>query len=207
VRYFLHRIKAKLSRIFFAINNRYRFYGLGKDSSLLRPFRVDGYDGIQIGDRTVFQSGAWIFCGSMGINKSEPKLRIGSRCEFGFNNHISAVRHIEIGDDVLTANNVYIADNIHEYENISLPIKLQGTKFKNSVLIGSGSWLGENAVIIGASVGRNSIIGANSVVTKDIPDYCVAVGIPAKVIRRYDINTSKWIAVNEDPSKTKILLR
>ena len=202
MRDFLRRSKAKLSRVLFAINNRHRFYGLGKDSSLLSPFRVDGYDGIQMGDRTVFQSGAWIFCASMGLKKSELKLRIGSRCEFGFNNHISAVQHIEIGDDVLTANNVYISDNIHEYENISLPIKLQGTKFKKSVLIGSGSWLGENAVIIGASVGRNSIIGANAVVTTDIPDYCVAVGIPAKVIRRYDINIGKWIAVNEDPSNS-----
>ena len=202
MRDFLRRSKAKLYRVLFAINNRYRFYKLGKDSSLLSPFRVDGYDGIQIGDQTVFQSGAWIFCNPRGLKKSEPKLLIGSRCEFGFNNHISAVENIEIGDDVLTANNVYIADNIHEYENISLPIKLQGTRFKRAVLIGSGSWLGENVVIIGASVGRNSIIGANAVVTTDIPDYCVAVGIPAKVIRRYDINISKWVAVSEDSSKS-----
>jgi acetyltransferase-like isoleucine patch superfamily enzyme len=199
---FYRRSKAKLARVYFALKNRHRFYGLGRDSSLLTPFRVDGYGGIQIGDRTVFQSGAWIFCGLMGLKISEPKLRIGSGCEFGFNNHISAIQHIEIGDDVLTANNVYIADNIHEYENISLPIKIQGTKFKKAVLIGSGSWLGENVVIIGASVGHNSIIGANAVVTTDIPDYCVAVGIPAKVIRRYDINIGKWIPVNEDPSSS-----
>lgn len=197
MRNFFHRCKAKLARVIFAINNRHRFYSLGRDSSLLSPFRVDGFGAIKIGDRTVFQGGAWIFCGVMESKKSDPKLRIGSGCEFGFNNHISAVQNIEIGDDVLTANNVYIADNIHEYEDINLPIKHQGAKFKQSVQIGSGSWLGENVCVLGVKIGKNCVIGANAVVTTDIPDYCVAVGIPAKVIRRYDLNIGEWVSINQ----------
>jgi acetyltransferase-like isoleucine patch superfamily enzyme len=65
--------------------------------------------------------------------------------------------------------------------------------FKKEVIIGSGSWIGENVCIIGASVGRNSVIGCNSVVTKDIDDYCIAVGSPARVIKRFDFNTRQWI--------------
>ena len=98
-----------------------------------------------------------------------------------------------IGDDVLTANNVYISDNIHCYENITTPVIKQPVKYKRSVEIGSGAWIGENACIIGANVGRNSVIGANAVVTSDIPDYAVAVGIPAKVIKQYDSVQEKWL--------------
>ena len=66
----------------------------------------------------------------------------------------------------------------------------------NEVLIGEGSWIGENVCIIGAFVGKNSIVGANSVVTNNIPDYCVAVGAPARVIKRYDHKDNQWVKNN-----------
>ena len=75
-----------------------------------------------------------------------------------------------------------------------MPIILQPVKFKASVRIGRGSWLGENVSIIGASIGRNCVIGANSVVTKDIPDFSVAVGIPAVVIKHFDVEQQLWVA-------------
>jgi len=103
------------------------------------------------------------------------------------------VRYVCIGDNVLTANNVYISDNLHEYEDITVPIMHQPTRFKRSVMVGDGAWIGENVSIIGASVGKNSVIGANSVVTRDIPDYCVAVGAPAVVIRQFDLQQQKWV--------------
>lgn len=62
--------------------------------------------------------------------------------------------------------------------------------------IGEGSWLGENVCVIGASVGKHCTIGANAVVTKDIPDYSVAVGIPAKVIKQYNFKTQRWERIN-----------
>ncbi len=62
--------------------------------------------------------------------------------------------------------------------------------------IGDGTWIGTNAVIVGnVRIGKNCVIGANSVVTKDIPDYCVAVGIPCKVIKRYSLETQNWVKV------------
>jgi acetyltransferase-like isoleucine patch superfamily enzyme len=100
-----------------------------------------------------------------------------------------------IGDHVLTANNVYISDNLHGYEDVTRPIMHQRVRFKKVVVIGDGCWIGENACIIGATIGRNSIIGANAVVTCDIPDYAVAVGIPAVVIRRFDQQLQQWVDV------------
>ena len=61
-------------------------------------------------------------------------------------------------------------------------------------MIGDDSWIGENVCIIGASIGRHCVIGANAVVTKEIPDYCVAVGNPARVIKRYDFEQKDWVS-------------
>jgi acetyltransferase-like isoleucine patch superfamily enzyme len=119
-------------------------------------------------------------------------LLVGSGCVFGYNNHITAVRDVVIEDHVLTANNVYISDNLHSYEDVGVPIMHQPVRFKNAVVIGKGSWIGENVCIIGASVGKNCVVGANSVVTHDIPDFSVAVGSPAVVIRHYDRVASRW---------------
>ena len=63
--------------------------------------------------------------------------------------------------------------------------------FKNNVVVGESTWLGENVCVIGASVGKHSIVGANSVVTSDIPDYSIAVGAPAKVIKQYNHQTNQ----------------
>ena len=101
---------------------------------------------------------------------------------------------VVIGDQVLTANNVYISDNVHDFADISTPSMHQPVLFKKAVSIGSGSWIGENACIIGASVGRNCVIGANAVVTRDIPDFCVAAGIPAVVIRQYEPGSKSWVS-------------
>ena len=92
-------------------------------------------------------------------------LTIGNRSTLGFNNHITSVNKVIIEEDVLTANNVYISDNIHEYSDVTMPIIKQPIRFQGSVRIGKGSWLGENVCVIGASVGRNSVVGANAVVT------------------------------------------
>ena len=70
---------------------------------------------------------------------------------------------------------------------LNQPIRQNGI-----VEIGEGSWLGHNACVLGASIGKHCVIGANSVVTHDIPDYSVAVGSPAKIIRRYDSTTKTW---------------
>ena len=132
-----------------------------------------------------------------GVDNINANLSIGKGSVFGYNNHITCVRSVSIGSFVLTANNVYISDNIHAYEDITKPVIQQPVKFKKAVSIGDGAWIGENVSIIGANVGRNSVVGANSVVTVDIPDYSVAVGIPAKIIKRFIPEKNKWVKVSD----------
>ena len=137
------------------------------------------------------QRGGWLYC--TGVDGVRASLKLGEGCVLGYNNHIAAVRSVVIGNHVLTANNVYISDNVHAYEDISRPILHQPVQFKSEVSIGDGCWIGENACIIGARIGKNSVIGANAVVTQDIPEYSVAVGVPAVVIRQFNTQSQQWI--------------
>lgn len=190
------RALRKLAHLHFQWGWRTAFAHLGRNAHLYAPFRVDGADAISLGSGSVFQRGAWLYCRPAAAEPALPaQLTIGDRCVFGYNNHITAIRDVRIGNSVLTANNVYISDNVHGYEDINTPVIDQPVKFKGMTEIGDGCWIGENACIIGARIGRNCVIGANAVVTRDIPDYCVAVGAPARVIRRYDTATRQWRAV------------
>ena len=90
---------------------------------------------------------------------------------------------------------MYITDQNHGYEDVSRPISQQSQP-ERAVVIGDGSWLGYGAVVLpGVTIGKHVVIGANAVVTQDIPDYSVAVGSPARVIRRHDSDLG-WVTVD-----------
>mgnify|MGYP001675646852 FL=1 len=76
------------------------------------------------------------------------------------------------------------------------PVSQQPVIFKGDVVIKEGAWIGENVSIIGACIGRNSVVAANSVVTKDIPDYSVCAGVPAKIIKKYCFERNEWISIS-----------
>lgn len=116
-------------------------------------------------------------------------------CDIGTRNRISAGRKIIFEEEVITGPNVFISDQDHRYEDINISIKNQGVIIKDGdgIRIGKGSWIGTNSVIIGnIEIGKGCVIGANSVVTKSIPDYSVAVGSPAKIIKKYNFKTKEW---------------
>lgn len=123
---------------------------------------------------------------------------MGDHAELGNHSVISAYHAVEIANGVLTGSHVYIADHNHRYNDPYQHIYLQGVECSDDsrVSIGEGTWIGTNAVIVGnISIGKQCVIGANSVVTHDIPDYSVAAGIPAKVIKTYDFSIGQWVKV------------
>ena len=122
-------------------------------------------------------------------------VRIGQGSEIGERCRISIANSLNIGKKVLLSPNVYITDCDHEYRNLGIPVIDQGIVQKGqTVSIGDGSYIGINAVIVGnVKIGKHCVIGANSVVTKDVPDYCVAVGSPAKLSKRYSMEVQQWI--------------
>ena len=116
---------------------------------------------------------------------TSPVVRIGDRCLIGRGSGIVGHFSIEIGNDVWTGHHVYITDQNHGYEDVTRPISQQ-TQPERAVRIGDGSWLGHGCIVLpGVTFGRHVVVGANSVVTRDLPDYCVAVGAPARVIRQF----------------------
>ena len=123
-------------------------------------------------------------------------LDIGSKALIGRDSTVSAINSVIIEDEVLTGPHVFIADYNHEYENPHVPIMNQGNRARKGdcVLIEKGTWIGTNAVVVGnVHIGKNCVVGANSVVTKDVPDFSVVAGAPAKIIRRYDEISKSWI--------------
>ena len=121
-------------------------------------------------------------------------VRIGKGSEIGERCRISIANSLDIGEQVLLSPNVYITDCDHEYRNIDVSVINQGIVQRGQkVSIGGGSYIGINEVIVGnVKIGNHCVIGANSVVTKDVPDYCVAVGSPAKILKRYNLETQLW---------------
>jgi acetyltransferase-like isoleucine patch superfamily enzyme len=152
---------------------------------------IEGAENISIGKNVLIQQNTRL--AALPLTNAEIcQLIIDDGVYIGYFNHIFATKSIVIEKNVLIADRVYISDNIHDYTNPSVPIKDQKIIQKKEVVIGSGCWIGENVSIIGSSVGKNSVVGANSVVLKDIPDYSVVAGVPAKIIKCYNFKTSKW---------------
>lgn len=133
-------------------------------------------------------------------HKANSRIVLHKGVEVGEHSTIACVNCVEIGDNVLFGPHVFISDHNHEYENPNVAVCRQGERCKSSdrVYIGNDSWIDTNAVIVGnVSIGKHCVIGANSVVTKDIPDYSIAVGLPAKVIKQYDFEKKEWVKCNK----------
>ena len=184
----VNKVIAKLKSLFLY---PFQFKHFGKKSRIDKPLRIEGKRFIEIEDHVYVQPYTWLACQPLTCCNN-PTLKLGEGTVVGNFNHIYATQSIVIENYVLTADKVYISDNLHGYDNPEIPIVQQPIKQIGEVRIGEGSWLGENVCVIGASVGKHCTIGANSVVTHDIPDYCVAVGAPARVIKQYNFETKQW---------------
>jgi acetyltransferase-like isoleucine patch superfamily enzyme len=150
---------------------------------------------IHIGNSTMIGSHVALSAGMMPGQEcvTDPVVRIGDRCLIGRGSGVVGHFSIDIGNDVWTGHYVYITDQNHGYENVDIPISQQ-TQIERAVSIGDGSWLGAGTVVLpGARIGKHVAVGANSVVTGILPDYCVAVGTPARVIKQYS-EESGWVA-------------
>ncbi|MDQ1486409.1 MAG: hypothetical protein QOJ62_2102 [Actinomycetota bacterium] len=161
------------------------FASWGRNSLIQFPLRLSGEERIAIGSGVFIGAGSWLQVIDPA-SASAPAIVVGDGTRVSGGCVLSAVASIEIGDNVLIARNVYIADHSHAYLDPDLPIRLQGLTNIAPVTIGDGAWLGQNVVVNpGVRIGRNAVVGANSVVTTSIPDYSLAVGAPARVVRTW----------------------
>jgi len=175
-----------------------RFGAFGKGSIIAFPTgSIYNERWIRIGSETMIGPHVSLTAGMAPGQEmvSDPVVSIGDRTLIGQGSYIVGHFSIEIGDDIQTGPYVYITDQNHAYEDPDVPIGRQWP-VESSVSIGSGSWLGTGVIVLpGARIGRNVAVGAGSVVVGEIPDHCVAVGVPARVVKQY-VAGDGWIATN-----------
>jgi acetyltransferase-like isoleucine patch superfamily enzyme len=125
-----------------------------------------------------------------------PKIILHDNVSIQQNLHLTCAKKIEIGTNTAIAANVTITDIHHSYIDIEIPIEKQDIVV-SPVIIGEDCKIYNNAVILpGITIGKHVTVAANAVVTKDIPDFCVAGGIPAKIIKKYNFETKQWEKIN-----------
>ncbi len=127
-----------------------------------------------------------------------PYFEIGDNSHINRFCHIVATHKLTIGKGVGIGDCVMIADATHEFQDISKSYLYQPLKYLGEVSIGDETWVGRCVTIQGCKIGRHCVIGSNAFVTKDIPDYCVVVGSPARIIKRYNFETKQWEKTDKD---------
>ena len=133
-------------------------------------------------------------------HKYNPQIIVGDNVSVVDFVHIGATNHVEIGDNVLMGSNIYISDHNHgiysgkNQTSPHIPPVNRYVSNDKKVVIGNNVWIGEFVSILpGVTIDRGSIVGANSVVTKDIPPFSIAVGTPAKVIKEFNFEKHIWV--------------
>jgi acetyltransferase-like isoleucine patch superfamily enzyme len=158
---------------------------------------------LQIGKQGAIKFGRFVWVGDGSkIRCHEGEVEIGAKTVMGQECTISAYQRVRIGRECVIADRAMFIDFDHGVVEVERPIRLQGI-YKRDVVVGSNVWIGYGACILrGVSVGDNSVIGSNCVITKDVPANAVVAGIPARVIRMREAPAQlRWSdPVEPDPS-------
>lgn len=156
-----------------------------------RGIKIEHPECVWLGDHVHLNDYCWISILKTNKQKGSPDMPLNPQLSIGDNTYIgrfatiACMSRVAIGNDVMISDRVFIGDTSHGYARTDLPIKDQYQFSPGPVSIGDGSWIGINVSILpDVKIGRNCVIGANSVVTKDIPDFHIAAGVPAKIMRR-----------------------
>jgi len=161
------------------------YHKKGKGACVRRRTRMDvvPWNKFQLGDYSTIEDFS-------AINNGVGPVIIGDRTKIGLSNTI--IGPVTIGNDIRLAQNITLSGLNHNYEDVHLPIHEQGVSIA-PIVIEDETWIGANVVVVaGVTIGKHSIVGAGSIVTKNIPPYSVAVGNPARVLKTYNHETQIW---------------
>jgi acetyltransferase-like isoleucine patch superfamily enzyme len=174
------------------------FKRFGKNSYIQKPLYIQNPGFIEIGEGVSILSGVRLEV--IQTNKTRPPaVSIGNNTNIEQNVHIVSHSRIRIGDNVSITGNCAIVDVTHPYEDVGNPTKIGARVLDDDsfVEIGDGSWIGYGSVILpNVRIGKYVVVGANSVVMKDVPDHSVVAGSPARVIKRFDPISNSWIKIS-----------
>ncbi len=171
--------------------HRRKFKYIGENSIIEAPFVIEGHRNITIGKNFASFARLRLEAFERHLNNwYTPEIIIGDNVSINYDCHIGCVNKIIIGDNVLLASKVYISDHSHgevSNEELNIPPSLRKVVSKGPVIIEDCVWIGECAVILpGVHIGKCAVIGANAVVTKDVPAFSIVGGVPAKIIKQFN---------------------
>lgn len=131
-----------------------------------------------------FEIGAWVWIGEgCAFRSHEGVLKIGRKTTFGGRNTINCYERVEVGEECLFADNIYIVDFDHWYLDPHMSVRSQGIR-KEPIVLGPNVWVAEKATILrGVTIGQGAVVGSMSLVTRDVPDYAVVGGVPARILK------------------------
>lgn len=191
LRYIFHRLRSNSSIKVIVNYLRKRKLGIKSGVSLGKNISIQGVGNLHLGDNVRIEEEC-SFCFNP-IDSHTPEIIIGNGSLIGKRNDFGCSQSIIIEDFVITAPYVHYTDRNHCFEDIETPIMKQPTTVKGPIRIGAGTWIGFGAQIMsGVIIGRQCVIAAGAIVTKDVPDYSIVGGNPAKIIKRYNSKTKKW---------------
>jgi acetyltransferase-like isoleucine patch superfamily enzyme len=152
---------------------------------------------IRLGSSVLIGKDVWLNVPVPPQETAEPVISIGDHCCIGHRSQVSGKNCIHLERDVILSPSVLVMDHSHAYEDVTVPISQQGVTKGGRIRIGQGSWIGFGAAIICTkgelTLGRNCVVGANSVVTHSFPSYSVVAGNPAKLLKYFDPLTQAWV--------------
>jgi len=192
IAFFIHPFIVKgLSFLITSLNTQYivkQLKNCGKNPRIMFPITSHGLEHISIGDNLDV-------CGRLRLeayskhldNLYNPEFIIGNNVSINYDCHIGCVNKVVIGNNVLIASKVFITDHFHgetTEDSLMLPPNLRKVISKGPVIIEDNVWIGEGVAIMpNVRIGKNSIVGANAVVTKDVPENSVVGGNPARILQ------------------------
>jgi acetyltransferase-like isoleucine patch superfamily enzyme len=194
------KIKVILLKIHSLIILKRNKLKLGKKSQIQLGYTIEGGKYITVGYNSFIGKNAWLGCFDNVLNEQyQPSIQIGNEVSIGKYSCITSINLIKISDGCLISEYFYVSDHTHGFNpSLGIPPLKQKLVSKGPVLIGENCFIGYGVTISpNVVIGKNCVIGSHSVVTKNIPDYSMVAGVPAKVIKKFNFQLNDWIKVTD----------